>query len=354
MYTIPVNTGRSYSVLVQRGILQNTWQEIQKIKQYKAVCIVTDDQVAPLYLQAVMQSIPSSVRVEHYAIPHGEASKNGENFFRLQEFFACCKLTRSDLIIALGGGVVGDLAGFAASCYLRGIDFVQIPTTLLAQVDSSVGGKTAVDLPQGKNLVGSFYQPVLVLCDPDTLSTLAPEIFRDGMAEVIKYACIWDAPLAEKIRQADDPQVLEQVIARCIEIKAEVVAQDEFDNGVRMLLNFGHTIGHAVEQHYHYETYTHGQGVAIGMYTITRISEQLGLTKPGTAQAIRELLERYSLPLTDTIPTQDIVELSLVDKKSRDGGIHLILLTEMGKAVAKFYPRQELEAFFFTRDRIAW
>lgn len=354
MYTIPVNTGRPYSVLVQRGIIQRSWEEIQKIKSYQTVCIVTDDQVAPLYLETVKASIPASVRVEQYVIPHGETSKNGENFFRLQEFFASCKLTRSDLIIALGGGVVGDLAGFAASCYLRGIDFVQIPTTLLAQVDSSVGGKTAVDLPQGKNLVGSFYQPVLVLCDPDTLSTLTPEIFRDGMAEVIKYACIWDAPLAEQIHKAADPQVLEQVIARCIEIKAEVVAQDEFDNGLRMLLNFGHTIGHAVEQHYHYETYTHGQGVAIGMYTITRISEELGITKPGTAQTIRNLLEAYSLPLADSIPTQDMIELSLVDKKSRDGGIHLILLQEMGKAEAKFYPRQELEQFFLVRDRLTW
>ena len=354
MYQIPVNTGRPYSVLVRRGILQNTWQEIENIKSYQAVCIVTDDKVAPLYLDTVMGTIPSSVRVEHYAIPHGESSKNGENFFRLQEFFASCKLTRSDLIIALGGGVVGDLAGFAASCYLRGIDFVQIPTTLLAQVDSSVGGKTAVDLPQGKNLVGSFYQPVLVLCDPDTLTTLTPDIFQDGMAEVIKYACIWDASLAEKIQAADDPEVLEAVIARCIEIKAEVVAQDEFDNGMRMLLNFGHTIGHAVEQHYHYETYTHGQGVAIGMYTITRISEELGLTKPGTADTIRSLLEQYSLPLTDSISTRDIIELSLVDKKSRDGGIHLILLEEMGKAQARFYPRQDLEEFFLVRDRLSW
>ena len=354
MHMIPVKTGRPYSVLVQRGILQNAWQEIAKIKNYKAVCIVTDDQVAPLYLDVVTRSIPDSVRVEQYAIPHGESSKNGENFFRLQEFFASCKLTRSDLIIALGGGVVGDLAGFAASCYLRGIDFVQIPTTLLAQVDSSVGGKTAVDLPQGKNLVGSFYQPVLVLCDPDTLSTLTPEIFQDGMAEVIKYACIWDASLAEKIKAAADPAVLEAVIARCIEIKAEVVAQDEFDNGVRMLLNFGHTIGHAIEQHYHYETYTHGQGVAMGMYTITRISEELGITKPGTAEIIRELLLGYSLPLTDSISTRDIIDLSLVDKKSRDGGIHLILLSQMGKAEAKFYPRQELENFFLVRDRLTW
>lgn len=354
MHTIPVQTGRPYSVLVRRGILQNTWAEIAKHKEYKAVCIVTDDRVAPLYLQTVMDSIPNAVRVEQYVIPHGESSKNGENFFRLQEHFARCKLTRSDLIIALGGGVVGDLAGFAASCYLRGIDFVQIPTTLLAQVDSSVGGKTAVDLPQGKNLVGSFYQPVLVLCDPDTLSTLTPEIFRDGMAEVIKYACIWDAGLAEKIKAAKDPIILEEVVARCIEIKAEVVAQDEFDNGVRMLLNFGHTIGHAIEQHYHYQTYTHGQGVAIGMYTITRISQELGLTQPGTAQAIREMLESYSLPLTDPISTQDIIDLSLVDKKSRDGGIHLILLTKMGQAQAKFYPRQELENFFRVRDRLSW
>lgn len=156
MYQIPVNTGRPYSVLVRRGILQNTWQEIENIKSYQAVCIVTDDKVAPLYLDTVMGTIPASVRVEHYAIPHGESSKNGENFFRLQEFFASCKLTRSDLIIALGGGVVGDLAGFAASCYLRGIDFVQIPTTLLAQVDSSVGGKRRWTCPRGKTWWAAF------------------------------------------------------------------------------------------------------------------------------------------------------------------------------------------------------
>ena len=353
MYTIPVNTGRPYSVLVQRGIIQRSWEEIQKIKSYQTVCIVTDDQVAPLYLETVKASIPASVRVEQYVIPHGETSKNGENFFRLQEFFASCKLTRSDLIIALGGGVVGDLAGFAASCYLRGIDFVQIPTTLLAQVDSSVGGKTAVDLPQGKNLVGSFYQPAGALRPGHPLHPHAGNFpGRHGGSDQIRLHL--GRSFGGTDPQSSDPQVLEQVIARCIEIKAEVVAQDDFDNGLRMLLNFGHTIGHAVEQHYHYETYTHGQGVAIGMYTITRISEELGITKPGTAQTIRNLLEVYSLPLTDSIPTQDMIELSLVDKKSRDGGIHLILLQEIGKAEAKFYPRQELEQFFLVRDRLTW
>ena len=239
------------------------------------------------------------------------------------------RLNLPEQTIALGGGVVGDISGFAASTFLRGIKFIQIPTTLLAQVDSSVGGKVAVNLDGGKNLVGSFYQPKAVLIDPDMLSTLSERIFNDGMAEVIKYALIWDKELFSELEK--DTLDIEKIIYTCVDIKRQVVEEDEFDTGKRMILNFGHTYGHVVESAYNYETYTHGEGVAIGMARITERTEKMGITKVGTYDKIVSILKKYDLCFDDySIDKETAANIMLRDKKSAGGSINYIVLKEIG------------------------
>ncbi|EKY26424.1 putative 3-dehydroquinate synthase [Clostridium celatum DSM 1785] len=244
-------------------------------------------------------------------------------------------LTRSDLIITLGGGVIGDLGGFVASSYLRGIDFIQVPTSLL-EVDSSVGGKVAVDLERGKNLVGSFYHPKAVLIDPEVLNTLDNRFFIDGMAEVIKYGCIKDKMffefLYEMENNSDVIDNMERVIHKCCDIKRIVVESDEKDKGERMLLNFGHTLGHAIEQYYNYTKYTHGEAVAIGMYEITKISEAKGLTVKGTAERIKEILIKYNLPYKMDVNIEEILDTINLDKKKLGKSLNLIILKEIGNS----------------------
>ena len=244
------------------------------------------------------------------------------------------QISRTDLIVALGGGVVGDLAGFVAATYLRGIKFVQIPTSILAQVDSSVGGKVAVDLPEGKNLVGAFYQPQMVLIDPDVLDTLPERYVIDGMGEVIKYGCIKNAALFDELESCGSYEKLKErmteVIAACVDIKRVVVENDEFDFGERILLNFGHTLAHAIEQYYHYERESHGEAVAIGMYQITRIAEEKGLTKEGSAERIRKVLESYGLPVEANIPMCELTDAMKLDKKNLNNQLKVVLLREIG------------------------
>ena len=239
-------------------------------------------------------------------------------------------------MIALGGGVIGDLAGFAASSYLRGVKFVQIPTSLLAQVDSSVGGKVAVDLPQGKNLVGAFFQPKLVLIDPEVLDTLPEHFIKDGMGEVIKYGCIKDAGLFNLLcshTSFDDlKSELTGVIARCVDIKRIVVEADQFDTGERMLLNFGHTLAHTIEQYYHYERESHGEAVGIGMYQITKIAEEKGLTAPGCAEKIRNALKIYGLPDSCGLHADDLTGAIALDKKNLNGHLNVVLLKDIGES----------------------
>ena len=345
MKTISIKASRPYQVLVGEGLLSQAASLLQGIPSYGKVAIITDDIVGGLYLSPVKASFEQKAPVVSYAIPHGEQSKNGEQLFKLYDFLAENRFTRSDLIVALGGGVVGDLAGFCAATFLRGVPYVQIPTTLLAQVDSSVGGKTAIDIPAGKNLVGSFYQPAAVLCDTQVLSTLSDLDFSSGAAEVIKYACIYDRELFDKLYDLKNPQVLEEVITRCISIKAEVVAQDEFDTGLRMILNFGHTIGHAVEKQYHFSTYTHGQGVAIGMVKMTQLSEKAGLTKPGTAQKIAHLCQHFGLPVTCEITVDQLMEHCAMDKKNLKNKLHLVLLHEIGSCLVHQLSSEQFRQF---------
>lgn len=330
---------RSYEIRIERGCLAHCGQLAAEVLSGKTVCVVTDSHVAPLYADTVLESFRRAGFVAHLlTVAAGETSKTPQQLAFLWEELARLGLTRADCVVALGGGVVGDLTGFAAATFLRGVDFVQIPTTLLAQVDSSVGGKVAVDLLAGKNLAGCFYQPRLVLMDPDTLQTLPDRVFADGMAEVIKYGCIWDAAFFEELAalagRAGVEARLEHVLYTCCDIKRRVVEEDEFDTGLRMLLNFGHTFGHVYEKAYHYETYTHGEAVAAGMVTAARIGQRLGRTPAGTDARIAQVLAAYGLPTDIEAPFSEYETTMALDKKSLGGDIRLILLETLGKAVA--------------------
>ena len=264
----------------------------------------------------------------------GEESKNLKTLEILYNGLAEAGLTRSDAVIALGGGVTGDMGGLAAATFLRGVAFIQIPTSLLATVDSSVGGKVAVDLPSGKNLVGAFYQPKAVYIDPDLLRTLPVRYLHDGLAEVIKYGCIRDKDLfvtLEKIQNDEDLLAhVDEIIEICCNIKARIVENDEFDTGERMLLNFGHTLGHAVEKTFHFDRYSHGEGVGIGMVLLTRQSEKLGLTEQGIADRIATLLKKFQLPVNVQMRQADFLQAIALDKKKRGSHLTLVLLNKIG------------------------
>lgn len=328
---IHVNTKRSYDIHVGRGLLDSAGELISPLAKTKKVAVVTDSNVEKLYSTRLLKSLENAgFDVKLHVFPAGEKHKNHETLLGIYSFLAQNNFTRADLIVALGGGVVGDVAGFAAATYMRGINFVQVPTTLLAQIDSSIGGKTAVDLSEGKNLVGAFWQPILVICDPDTLKTLDKRIFSDGMGEAIKHTLIRDRELYESL--AGGAPVDENFICRNINIKRGVVERDERESGERMVLNFGHTLGHAVEKLYNFGTFTHGEAVAIGMCLITRYSEKRGLTKQGTLGQIEKLLKMYGLPASCDAKMSDIIKAAANDKKHADGGITLVLLHDIGDA----------------------
>ena len=351
MQTISAQLGsRSYPIHIGAGLLDRAGEMLLETCGSCAVAIVTDDHVAPLYLERVERSLQAAgFRTASKVLPHGEPTKCLAQLEGLYPFFAENRITRKDIVIALGGGVIGDLTGFAAATWLRGVRFVQIPTTLLAQVDSSVGGKVAVDLPQGKNLVGAFWQPSLVLCDPDTLNTLTPEYWRDGLGEVVKYGCIMDEPLFALLEKAAPGGrsalmgVMDDILSHCIQAKADVVAQDERDTGLRMTLNFGHTIAHAVETCQHYTGLRHGEAVAVGMHVINKLSEAKGMTAPGTSARLDALLTALEMPMNlPSIPEADLIAAMGQDKKNLGATLHVILLEKIGtcyieKTAADFF-----------------
>ena len=333
---LTVNLGKqTYTIYIDNGILAHAGEYVRKVFNGQKIMIISDDNVFPLYGAAVMDSL-RDYECHPLVLPHGEPTKNFRTLPAVYSALLDARLTRSDLVIALGGGVIGDLAGFAAASYLRGVSLIQIPTSLLAQVDSSVGGKVAVDLPQGKNLVGAFYHPKMVLIDPDVLDTLPEHFISDGMGEVIKYGCIRDAGLFETLctRSSFDSLKpdLTDVIARCVDIKREIVEADQFDKGERMLLNFGHTLAHTIEQHYNYERESHGEAVGIGMYQITKLSEEKGLTAPGCAEKIKKALDIYGLPSRCGLPLSALTEAITLDKKNLDGHLNVVLLREIGSS----------------------
>lgn len=348
METLKVNLKEnSYRIIVQKGLLDSCGSFLKEIYAGKKVFVFTDGNIAPLYLERLTASLSASgFSVFTQILPAGEKTKAFQSLPGMYSSLIAAGITRSDLIVTLGGGVVGDIGGFAAATYLRGVKFVQIPTTLLAQVDSSVGGKVAADLPEGKNLAGCFWQPKAVLIDPLLLETLTDEFFADGMGEVIKYGAIRDGKLFALLSSLNGRKEvmehIEQIVLTCCKIKAEIVERDEKDTGERMILNFGHTVGHAIEKEYNYETYSHGQAVATGMFFISQIAEQKGLSPAGTAEKIKEVLHRHSLSEQIRFNTESLVNAAKVDKKNLSGSLNVILLEEIGKA----YIHQADPSFF--------
>lgn len=345
MKKITVNASEKYEIIIEKGLVDRAGEYCrQALSGLRRVLILTDDNVAPIYLDRVKSSfLAVGINTEEHIIPHGEHSKNTESLVDLVEYMAELRLTRTDALVALGGGVVGDLGGFAAAVYLRGIPFVQMPTTLLAAVDSSVGGKTAVDLRGGKNLMGAFYQPSLVLCDCSTLDTLSPEVFADGCAEVIKYGVINDREFFDSLR-AGICENIEEVIAACVANKAKIVEDDEFDRGQRQLLNFGHTVGHAIEGCSNFEI-SHGQGVAIGMVIAMRAAVAEGICTESELSELTALLRKLGLPTECAFSSEELTAYALNDKKRAGDSISLVLPYGIGDCRLKKIKVSELCGF---------
>ena len=330
MKTVHIDASKSYDVRIGRGLLDVCGRQIAERVRCASAAVVADDTVYALYGERVCASLEAAgVRTVCYVFPHGEKSKNLLEYAKILNFLAENRVTRADALIALGGGVTGDLGGFAAATYLRGIPFVQLPTTLLAAVDSSVGGKTAVDLPAGKNLAGAFYQPELVLCDLDTLDSLPREIFLDGCAEVIKYAVLGSRELFALLADIPSGKGLEEVTARCVEMKRDFVQSDELDRGARQMLNLGHTFGHAVEASSRF-TLSHGKSVAIGMAMILRAACSRGLCSAETRDAVIALLQRYGLPTECPYPADMLLGALSADKKIFGTRLNLVVPTDIG------------------------
>ncbi len=342
MKTITVRASQSYDVLIGGGLLADAGKYAAEVLKSRRTMIVSDDNVFPLYGDKLKKSLESAgFEVSEFIFPHGEQSKCHETLLRVYDALAHNNITRADSLFALGGGVTGDLAGFAAASYLRGIDYIQVPTSLLAQIDSSVGGKTAVDIPAGKNLVGAFKQPKLVISDTDTLSTLPEDFFDDGMGEAVKYGMIWSEKLFELIGSGNIKEHLEEMITECVDIKRQVVETDENDKGLRMILNFGHTLGHSIEKTQNFSGLSHGKAVAVGMYLITRAAEKHGLITENIGGRLRECLEANGLPHSVDIPAEVLFENSVNDKKRFSDDINVIICRTVGKAEIVKMPVEE-------------
>ncbi len=347
MKTVKVNAGKGYNIFIEEGLLSQCGALIKEVTGAKKVCVISDSNVFPIYGETVKSQIEAQgFDVSTFVFEAGEESKTTSTVLQMVNFLADKGLTREDLVVALGGGVCGDMAGFAAAIYLRGIDFVQIPTTLLAQVDSSVGGKTAVDLPAGKNLCGAFHQPVLVIIDPKVLDSLPEKYYSDGMAEVIKYGCIKSLEFFERIENENSRDFIDELIYTCVDIKRQVVENDEKEKGERALLNFGHTAGHAIEKLWNFSTVSHGAAVGIGMVMITKAGEAHGITEKGTSERIASVLKKYNLPVEDSHDISQIVSAMQSDKKRTGDGIKLVMLSRLGESFIRPTTNKELLQLF--------
>lgn len=350
MKTLTVELGdRSYPIYIGQDLLRQPELYQQHIRGQQ-VMIVTNTTVAPLYLETVKKALKSYL-VESVILPDGEEYKTLETLDLIMTALLEKRLDRSVTLIALGGGVIGDMAGFAASCYQRGVDFIQVPTTLLSQVDSSVGGKTAVNHPLGKNMIGAFYQPRCVIADIDTLNTLDDQQLSAGVAEVIKYGVLGNKAFFEwqEDHMSDlikrDPEVLSYAIERSCQDKADIVAEDERESGVRALLNLGHTFGHAIEAGMGYGQWLHGEAVAAGMVMAMDLSQRLGWVTKEETQRVITLLEKANLPTRapKELSTEKMLELMAVDKKASQGMIRLVLAKAIGKtAIVSEYDQTAL------------
>ena len=347
MEIVKVNTGVPYEVLIGAGLLDRAGELTGEAVSGRRGMILSDDQVAPLYLERTEEAFRrAGFAAAHFVFPAGEAHKTLATVERALETAEEAGLTRSDLFAALGGGLTGDITGLAAALFLRGVDFVQIPTTLLAMVDASVGGKTAVNLRQGKNLCGAFHQPRRVLCDPETLRTLPREVYAEGMAEVIKHGALGGEELLDRIVHGEP---LENLIADNVRLKSGIVSLDERENGLRQKLNLGHTFGHGVEKLTGFSVY-HGEGVSIGLMIAAFASEQHGLCRPGVWEELRGMLTREGLPVTTRFPAAEIARAARNDKKRRGDSITLVLPESRGQS--RLYPLavSELDAFIACCD----
>ena len=340
-----------YEILIKNGLIQEIGEKISNIYTGDKIAIITDTNVDKFYGDVVNNALEEKgYDTLKVVLPAGEKSKSMDSLMVLYDKLLDFNLNRGNLIIALGGGVIGDLTGFCASTLLRGIPFVQVPTSLLAQIDSSIGGKVAVDLPRGKNLVGSFYHPKAVFIDPNVLQTLDRKFLNDGLGEAIKYGLIKDRELFEilsKINSYDELfENLEYIIYNCCDIKRSVVERDEKDTGERMLLNFGHTIGHAIEKIQNYEGYSHGEAVSIGMYCIAKRCEDMGFCPEGVSESIKEVLIKFNLPYDiGEIEKDKIVEAIGVDKKNIGKSMNLILIKDIGESFIHKISREDIVNF---------
>ena len=347
MKKISVNTGDRYDILIENGILDRAGEIIAGLKQPCKVLLVTDSNVEQLYLKRAVDSLKKAgFETFSFSLPAGEEYKTLSNVEWILRAAANKGLSRGDLFVALGGGVVGDMCGFAASIYMRGLPFVQIPSTLLSDIDSSVGGKTGCDLPQGKNLAGTFLQPLGVIIDPELLRSLAPRVFNDGVAEAIKYGFIASPELLDILESGVTDQNICEIIYKCCDIKRRYVEADEKENGVRRELNFGHTIGHAVEKYYNYKTYTHGEAVAIGMAAALSASEKLFGADPSLKARLVEMLKKYSLPVKCEADIKELAAICAHDKKRRGDFIDIVLIKQLGEAGIYRAPLDGLSGIF--------
>ena len=345
MKIVSVHASNTYDVIIGNQLLSNIGEYAAQIRPNCTAAIISDTNVWPHYGKSVVESLTSvDITAISFVFPAGEISKNATTYLEILNFLAENKVTRSDLIIALGGGVVGDITGFAAATYLRGISYLQIPTSLLAMVDSSVGGKTAIDLPAGKNLVGAFKQPSLVLCDTATLSTLPQQVLIDGCAEVIKYGMLYDADLIAYLFKSGLEFDRETVIAKCVSLKRDVVQEDEFDTGDRQKLNFGHTIGHAIEASSDYQI-THGMAVAAGMAIVTKAAVRNGLCAESTYLTLTNLLAKFQLPTDTDYTAQELYLSALSDKKRLGSSVNLIIPRSIGNCEILPVLVEELKSF---------
>ena len=346
MKTIHIQASREYDVWIGVGLLDKCGERIAAaVPGAEKAVVYTDTTVFPLYAKRVIDSLQKAgfTVMPDYFLP-GEGSKTLRNWEHILRFLAENRVTRSDVVIALGGGVIGDMVGFAAACDQRGVRFVQIPTTLLAAVDSSVGGKTAVDHPMGKNFVGTFWQPSLVLCDTDTLQTLPDEVRRDGCAEIIKYGVLDGDALFSKLENSLPGELTEEILARCVEIKRDIVAGDEFDTGVRHLLNLGHTAAHAAELLSDYAL-SHGSAVAMGLVSMARACAARGLCSPSDAMRVEKLVQKYALPTELPYTADALAEAALSDKKRTGASLSLVTIEGLGNCSVRKIPAANYAAW---------
>lgn len=332
MKIIEVNALKQYPIYVGNDILKEIGDRTKKLNNKAKVLVITDDNVFPIYGEIVTSSLNNvGLKTDNFIIPNGEKSKNLKVYSEILEFMAAKGFTRSDIIIALGGGVVGDLAGFVAATFMRGIKFIQIPTTILSQIDSSVGGKTAVDLPQGKNLVGAFYQPEFVLCDISTTKTLSKEIYIDGLGEMAKYAVLIGDSFLDLILNNKDnlSKIMKELIILCIEYKRDIVEKDEFENGCRKILNLGHTVAHSIEKLSNY-TITHGKAVGMGLKEIVEISNRNKFLSDDDMNKINNMLEALGQLDINPFSMSKCIEVMNVDKKCDGEEITLVIPYEIG------------------------